>query len=264
MIQSKRAIAAIAAVCLGVTACSASKTSATTPSAITPSTTTPSATTPSTTTSTTATTAAPHPTTITPAQAPPTTIAPSVEEALGDFLTSYGAGTTTQTSGVVAAAQGPLAFVAFQAPGASDAMVDVLSYATGKWVRVARLGSSNVDSDQYLEPLLAQATIPTVSAVRLTASAVPDALILLTGGSLGDFIDGIVVSDVGGSWHLVPFLDAKGAPGPSLEVADPRVSGSTVVEHINPCLPDCASDAAVVTTTYTYDAATDEFAPNAT
>jgi hypothetical protein len=159
----------------------------------------------------------------------------------------------------VATPEGPLAFVAF---GTNDtATIDVLSHATGAWVRVARLGSSDVTSDQYLETLLSQPSVATVIPAYLTGSTEPDALVLLTGGSLSDFIDGVVVSDAGGTWHLVSFLNAKGAAGMSLEVADPKVAGSSTIESINPCVPDCASDPHPVSTTYRYDAAAAEFTP---
>jgi hypothetical protein len=69
---------------------------------------------------------------------------------VSSFLAGYGA--ATQNSGVVATPEGRLAFVAFGT--GNSAMIDVLSDATGAWVRVARLGSRDVTSDQYLEPLL--------------------------------------------------------------------------------------------------------------
>ena len=124
---------------------------------------------------------------------------------------------------------------------------------------VARLGSSDVTSDQYLEPLPSQPSVATVIPAYLTVSTEPDVLVLLTGGSLSDFIDGVVVSDIGGTWHLVSFLNAKGSPGVSLEVADPKIAGSSIIESINPCVPDCASDQHAITTTYRYDPTTGEF-----
>jgi hypothetical protein len=85
--------------------------------------------------------------------------------------------------------------------------------------------------------------------------------VLLTGGSLGDFIDGVVLSDAGHTGHLVSFLNAKGSPDPSLQMADRKIAGSSIIEAINPCLPDCARDPHAMTTTYRYDATTGEFTP---
>jgi hypothetical protein len=68
---------------------------------------------------------------------------------LSSFLAGYGA--ATQNSGVVATPEGRLAFVAFGT--CHSAMIDLLSDSTGAWVRVARLGSGDVTSDQYLESL---------------------------------------------------------------------------------------------------------------
>ncbi len=186
------------------------------------------------------------------------TTASSAVAAFAPVLTGYGAG--AQTSGVVATPDGPRAFVAF-GTAKSPTMIDVLSFANGAWVRTARLGSSQVTSDQYLEPLIPQSSVATVTTPYLTGSTEPDALVLLLGGSLSDFIDGVVVGEIGGTWQLIPFLDAKGVLGPALEVADPRVSGSSIIEQVNPCVPDCASDHNPDDTTYRFDSTTGRFTP---
>lgn len=52
---------------------------------------------------------------------------------------------------------------------------------------------------------------------------------------------GVVVSDVGGTWHLVPFFDTAADPGGSSPmVGDPTTSGTSIIEtglHTELCPP---------------------------
>jgi hypothetical protein len=93
-----------------------------------------------------------------------------------------------------------------------------------------------------------------VQVADVTADSRPDFLIRLVAG---DNQPGVVVSDDGGSWRLVPIAPPNGAAGqaqPSdVYVArDPTFSGARLVSTSNDCLPDCASGH-LTTLTWTYE-----------
>ena len=95
----------------------------------------------------------------------------------------------------------------------------------------------------------------TISSARITTSALPDFLVLLQGSQSGT---GVILSDVGGSWHTLGLEDRSGAAA-SHELVQPHLSGAEVTQSIAVCAPDCSAGPYSVTT-YGYDPSTGELA----
>lgn len=168
--------------------------------------------------------------------------------ALPALVATYPAG--AQLSDPETSPSGPTVFVAFNPNGAaapSGGTVDVLVWNGNGWTRRARLGNDTAD------PVLAAAhTPPVVQAAHLTGSADPDALVLLSGGSATFATNGVLVSDVGGSWRLVSFHHAGLDGEDTVEIGAPVLSGARITSRMNSCSPDCASGQ-VVQTDWHYD-----------
>lgn len=96
----------------------------------------------------------------------------------------------------------------------------------------------------------------TIQVANITGSGIPDFLVLLVAG---DHDNGVLVSGVDGTWHLVGLSDRSGEAA-SPELVNPRVVGNDVTQSVNDCVPTCFSGSYSVTT-YRYDRATGELTP---
>jgi hypothetical protein len=175
------------------------------------------------------------------------------------FLTELLRYPMAQYNAMEATSAGPVGFVLYATRTGGPAVVDVWYWREQAWVLVATVGG-NLPTRESLDPLLAKPSSPTLTLAHLTGAAEPDALVIQRGGAAGFGIYGSVVSDIGGTWHLVKFAGALGVTKAGVEVAEPEVSGDEIIQRLNTCMPTCG-DGMVQLVAYRYDAAVSEFIP---
>ncbi|MDQ6837695.1 MAG: hypothetical protein M3137_04965 [Actinomycetota bacterium] len=191
----------------------------------------------------------PGPTTTTPGNGPPpaanaspTTVAPAptgaVQAALARLVAAYPAKTFV-TSAIIHT--GPATYVAVAHDvGSLTSLIDVYVYQGSKFVDVA----ANIGSHQDLEPV----EPTTIRTGNVTGAAFPDFLVPL---AAGDHDNGVLLSAVGGAWHLIGVSERTGAAA-SDELVEPNIVGNEVTQAVNDCSPSCSQGTYSVTT-YLYN-----------
>lgn len=156
------------------------------------------------------------------------TSAVSPSKALGSYLTAHPE--AVSHSNPVVDGEALIAVVGLQR-GSHDHAIEVLDLREG----AARLVAEVVLPEPSYD---LSADLP-IEVADVTGDGRPDFLVRVVAG---DNEPGVVVSDDGGSWRLVP-VTGPGAPAVSeVYVArDPRFSGDHLVSTSDDCNPDCAS-----------------------
>lgn len=130
---------------------------------------------------------------------------------------------------------------------AGQAAIDVDVYTAGRF----RPSVAGIGAGQDLDPVVA-GTIP---VGRVTTSPVADFLVLLQGHQSRT---GVLVSDAGGTWHIVG-LEGRSGTAASDELVRPRLAGNHVIQAIDECSSSCGQGPYAITT-YGYDPAAGELA----
>ena len=209
--------------------------------------------------------AARHAMSSTSTSAAPSTVSPSTPETTSTtlpvwadrFLTEILRYPMAQYNQEETTPEGPVGFVLYATRAGGPAMVDVWYWRDQSWALVATVDRSPLTGES-LDPLLAKPGFPTLVLAHLTGGTEPDALVLQQGGTVGFGVYGSVVSDIGGTWHLVDFAGALGVAKAGVVVAAPQVSGDEIIQRLNTCVPTCADGTAQLSA-YRYDAAAGEF-----
>ena len=126
----------------------------------------------------------------------------------------------------------------------ADHVITVLS--------LAPTTASTIDELVLPAPSFEFATDLPVVAADVTGDAVPEFLVRLTAG---DNQPGVVVSNDGGAWRLVP---ASPAPDDVYFGRDPSLTNGRLVTLFNDCLPTCAAGH-TSTVSWTYDRSSGHF-----
>jgi hypothetical protein len=109
---------------------------------------------------------------------------------------------------------------------------DIAVHDANGWRILATLGKGQNIGEPYTRP----------KPVHVTTSLIPDFQVFTAGG---DYSGSVIVSDVGGKWHLVPFKSEAGSAG--FEMPGVTISGLTLTARGNNCVPNCADGTAVST-----------------
>jgi len=129
---------------------------------------------------------------------------------------------------------GQVAVVARPTSGNSYiAIIDVAVHGTDGWRVAAVLGRGEDLAQPFIRP----------TPIHVTTSLLPDFEVPTAGA---DYTPTVIVSDVGGTWHLVHFHGDT--PGSNwIGMGDVVVSGSALSTSANNCSPDCAEGTNVTT-----------------
>lgn len=152
-------------------------------------------------------------------------------------------GTAYATSGVLAT--GGLILGAVSSPYGQEAAVAIYRFTAGTWQR-----SATVDLYEGGTILGADGGATPIREVDVTGGPVSDFAVTTDSASAEPVF---IVSDAGGSWHVVPFVAASGAR--SQTALQPSFPAPGVVTSTQDnCVPDCASGTTTVVS-YRYDPA---------
>lgn len=181
----------------------------------------------------------------------------AAQAALGPLVLQFGS--THSDSGVVPSGQGLLAAVSYDGPSGGSGssttggLINVYRWDGTAWADLATLGVG-VGLDEAQTTGTGTGTTPPIAVEHYTSPSIPDFDVGLVGG---DHAGAVVVSDVGGNWHLLP-IQHKG-DGP--EFINPTLNGMTIIEHSNDCTPNCAQGS-ITATTFAFNVASGEFSPS--
>ena len=125
-------------------------------------------------------------------------------------------------------------------------LFDLAVHDTNGWRVLVTLGKGQNIGEPYTRP----------KAIHVTTSLLPDFQVFTAGG---DYSGSVIVSDVGGSWHLVPFKSDAGSS--NFEMPGVTISGLTLTAQGNNCVPDCA-DGTPITATWQFYPPSGDFTPS--
>jgi hypothetical protein len=128
----------------------------------------------------------------------------------------------------------------------TDREVDVLSWSGTTWAATATLGLPY--------PWYSLARLP-IQVGDVTGDGRADFLVRV---DAADNQPGVVVSDDGGPWRLVPLAISGTPAGDVYAGRDPSFEGGHLVTRYDDCVPDCAQGT-TTTVTWAYDQATGRF-----
>jgi hypothetical protein len=114
--------------------------------------------------------------------------------------------------------------------------VQILSYATGRWSTVARLGPDVGPPVQPSADVFYLAPGAPVSVADLTGDGRPDFLIMV---QAADNTPGIIVSQDGGTWRYIP--NSGPFPTSYILARNPQFRGRKLISDYDNCVPDCAT-----------------------
>jgi hypothetical protein len=159
------------------------------------------------------------------------------------------AGPYVSSSGVVNTGRGQVALIAYSSSAAEPAIIEVVNFAGGQWVRGARFASPLSMADA------ASGETPIIMA-HLSDPTVPDFVVYMLGA---DFRGAAVISAASGSWRMVPF--SRPGFGQDVIAPDVKIHNGYLTSVVNNCRPNCATSSSYTTTDFRYDSSVDAFRP---
>ncbi|MDQ6783094.1 MAG: hypothetical protein M3063_06575 [Actinomycetota bacterium] len=173
------------------------------------------------------------PTTL-PPTTPTTARASTVSEqaALGSLVATYPPRSSVN-SGIVQT--GSIIYVALAHNVGLRSVIDIFVFQGSRFVDVA----ANIGADQSLHPV----DPTTIRKGNITGAQFPDFLVPL---AAGDHDNGVLVSYVGGGWHLIGLSDRLGAAA-SEELVQPNIIGNEITQSVKDCSPSCARGTYLIT-----------------